>query len=410
MILKSIYKYFNLDKEAVPYGVRVLTNATALRWFGWGIAESLIPIFIFSLGKSYSESALINASFDIVFIISLTLFGFIGDRVKSTILISIGLFLYIFVGLGYFLAGLTGAITFVIFARITNGLSYALDIVGRHTYFRRHVEAKKTAIAFGYFDTIANFGWVIGALFGIVLVKHFSITELLLVIAPTSLVGLLITLKLRHTEKITKTEEVIFEKKFTFKNIFSWSTGLKSVIILNFFISLLVTAVTFFLPIEAYNKGASLSQVILIGIAGAIPVLFGFKIGKILSKNGIKLLNKSLILFSFLIFSLSLSSSYAWIIFVYFAVSIILEVISVASNHLISVFTPPEHFSDVDGIVGSITSIGAMSGPILVGAMFDVIGIKTTYLLLSCVMLFISFSFLFIHKKNKLNVSGDQSF
>ena len=45
-----------------------------------------------------------------------------------------------------------------------NGITFAMDSVGRGTYFRRNASDGKLATIFGYFDTIANFWWVVAAL------------------------------------------------------------------------------------------------------------------------------------------------------------------------------------------------------------------------------------------------------
>ena len=45
-MIKILNKFF---KEGdISKGTRILTIATSIRWVGWGVTETLIPIFIFS--------------------------------------------------------------------------------------------------------------------------------------------------------------------------------------------------------------------------------------------------------------------------------------------------------------------------------------------------------------------------
>ena len=141
----------------IPIGVRVLTFATSIRWIGWGFAESLIPIFLFSFGHSHANAGILKSFYDIAFIIALPLIGVLADRMRGTTLILIGLGLYVFVGTGYLLAGITGLVIFIVIARFFNGIGYAFDSVGRETYFRRHTPKEKLATVFGYFDSFASF-------------------------------------------------------------------------------------------------------------------------------------------------------------------------------------------------------------------------------------------------------------
>src|ERR1700723_548483 len=124
----------------IPYGVRVITIATAVRWFGWGLAESLIPVFIFSFAHTYATTGLIGSAYDFAFIIALPIVGVAADELPATSLVALSLAIYPLVGLAYLMAGVFGLVAFVVIARIVNGVTYALDCVGRETYIRRHVE------------------------------------------------------------------------------------------------------------------------------------------------------------------------------------------------------------------------------------------------------------------------------
>ena len=140
-------------RRAIPAGVRLITFATTIRWIGWGFFEALLPIFIFSFADSYAETGLFSSVFDVMFLISLPAIGALADKVAAKTLIIIGLAMYPFIGIGYFLAGATGIAAFIVLTKALNGTAYALDSVGRSAYFMRHVPKDKIATPFWYFSS-----------------------------------------------------------------------------------------------------------------------------------------------------------------------------------------------------------------------------------------------------------------
>ncbi len=296
----------------------------------------------------------------------------------------VGAFLYLFVGLGYFLTGITGLIIFMVIARIINGVSWGLDVIGRETYLMRHTTKSKIATVFGYFDTVANFWWIVSALLGIVLIKYFSIPTLLFLVTPFSLISLLVILKFRRTEERIHIAEGTRQFSYNLlKEVKDWGLMLKGILGFNFLISFTGAVVIFFLPIEVYVEGGSLTLVILMGIAFILPKLTGWGLGKFFDAKGYKTLGTSLLVFALLLVSLSLLTSFYWRIAIMFVISMILELITVGSNELIVASTKPEHLGRVEGIIRSVSTIGEMLGPLAVGILIDVTSTSNAYISLA---------------------------
>jgi MFS family permease len=375
-----------LAPNYIPKGVQIVTLVTSVRWFGWGFAETLIPVLLFSFGNSFAEAGLLKASVDITFILALPLIGVFADKVRATTLILVGAFLYLFVGLGYFLSGVTGMIVFLVLARLINGVSWGLDVVGRETYIRRHVEKNNVATAFGYFDTVANFWWVVSAVMGIFLIKYFSITTLLFLITPFSFISLLIVARFRKKEeRVHALGRKGFGVNF-FREIKEWSLMLKGLLGFNFLISFTGAVVVFFLPIEVYKEGGSLTLVILMGIAYALPTLTGWGLGRFFDKTGYRTLGVGLVALALLLLSLAFFTSFFWRIALMLIISMILELISVGSNELITATAKPEHFGRVEGVMKSVSTIGEMVGPLVVGVLMDLTSAGSAYISLSAVI------------------------
>ena len=237
------------DTSEIPHEAKIVTAVTSIRWIGWGFAESLIPILLFSFGHTFAEAGILRSAYDIAFIITLPIVGVFADRMRATTLVLIGLFLYLFVGLSYFLVGVTGAVIFIVLARGMNGVAYAFDAVGKNTCIRRHTDSSKLATVLGFVDTVTNFWWIMASLAGILLIRYCSITNLLLLIAPTSLISIIILTRYRKKkiERLGVVREQKTEFSLSFGGIRTWNVQLKSLLLFNLFVSFAGAVIGFFL-------------------------------------------------------------------------------------------------------------------------------------------------------------------
>ena len=374
--------------EDISKGVRVLTWATAIRWIGWGFAESLIPVFLFAFAGTYAQAGLLRSSYDIAFFVAMPLAGVLADRTRATTLVMIGLSLYVFVGTGYLLAGVTSLAVWIVVARVTNGIGYAFDAVGRETYFRRHSPKEKLATVFGYFDTISNFWWIAAAFAGIILVKYISSAWLLFLITPTVLISMFMVWRFSRTEvpEHFSKDQMRMRYRELLREFSAWSSELKLLTMFNFFVSSAYAVVLFFLPIQVYHEGVGFTPVIIIGIVSTIPTLGGWVLGKWFDRYGSRVFVYGLIIFAILLGMLAVVTGYLWQIIISFAIGIVMELLSVGSNELLTLYANPEHFGRMDGITRSISDIGSMVGPLVIGIVIDASGTGVAYLSLSLLM------------------------
>jgi MFS family permease len=401
-MLKQIFGFsdgLNLDS-----GVKTITYATAVRWAGWGFAESLIPVLIFSFSKTYAEAGLLRSVYDIAFIVALPIVGLAADRFRASALIMLGLALYTLVGLFYFLAGLTSIATFIIIARLLNGVTYALDSVGRGTYFRRHSPSNRLASVFGYFDSITIFWWIAAALTGVWLVKFIPVHQLLFLITPTSLIALFMISRFYKSDipaqgAADEHDNLNRAYGLAFKEIVNWDFRLRSIAMFNFFVAMIGSVVAFFLPIQAYNDGAGLSKTVLIGVMFSVPYLFGWLLGKWFDLKGLATFSYGLIALSIMLSVLAVTGNYWLQILIAFGVGIVLELISVGNNEMVTFCSEPKHFGRVGSIMSMVTNMGALLGPLMVGIIIDSQGIGLAYFLLACLAVLLAVVFLFMKKQ-----------
>jgi MFS family permease len=347
-------------------------------------------------------TGLIGSAYDFAFILALPIVGLAADMFPATALIALSLALYTLVGLGYLLAGVFGLVILIVIARFTNGITYALDYVGRQTYFRRHVEKNKLASVFGYFDTVADLWWIIAALIGIILIRYFSIPWLLFMITPSSLIALIVIMRLRKTdpEKVHILPKLSLRGSYgaAMKEIQNWSLTMKGLAVFNFFIALAGTVTAFFLPVEAYVQGASFAQVILIGVLFTVPPLLGWFLGKWFDIKGTSVFLYSLILFAVLLGSIAFIDTYAWKLVAALGIGMVLELLALGSGELVTVYALPEHFGRVGGIMESITDLGSLVGPLAVGILIDAKGTSPAFTYLSITVGILAVMFFIVKK------------
>lgn len=268
----------------IPIGIRLISWATATRFMGWGLVEIFVPVFILSFASNFTEAGLLKSSYDIVFLLALPVVGRLADRLSSKRIILSGLVLYPFIALGYFFGGLYGAVSLVILARAMNGISYALDSVGKKTYMRRYSHGH-VGMVFGYFDTISNFWLLAASAASLIAIKYFEIHELFLFIIPTTLVAILLVSFIPHERKERQPahrsffKEVWIDYKQVFTFIRKWTFDQKYIAILYAFMGSLFVVIIFFIPLVYFKDTQSYKTVFLLMSFAMLPLLFGVPLG-----------------------------------------------------------------------------------------------------------------------------------
>ena len=386
IVLYLIKCMWLFKKEKLPKSISLITAATSIRYFGWGIVEALIPIFLFQFTHSYIETGLLAAIYSIILLITIPLAGRLADKISAKTILIIGILFYPFLALSYFLAGIMGIAFFIIIARILNGMGYSFDTVGRTTYFRKHSDHKKLSSIFGYFDTHTNFWWIVGVCCSLVLVQFVSISWLFLAIIPTSLITLFIFMHLRRDSKGElgdNIEEMNPEKAYiaSFKEIKNWDKEIKLTAFVYLFFSLVCTIVSFFIPIYAYTQNATLPEVILITIVLTLPFLLSNILGKIADRKREVCLYTSLIILFIVLISLYFIKEYYLYLIAAFVIGIVFELVSLTNYELSTLLTKRNHYGKVSSLMSAINEFGTLIGSILFGILIGTLGISNTFLI-----------------------------
>lgn len=365
------------DIKSFPEGVRLFMWSRLVRWLGWGFGEALIPVFIFSMSVSYAEAGLMGAIYSLALVLALPIVGALADRMSAKTLILAGLLAYPLVGLGYFLAGVTGVAAFIILARGINGITWALEGTGIDTYYRRTTNRACLSSSFGYIETWANLGWIGAALAGIFLIEYVPIHWLLLMVAPFALFALPIALKApADSPRMGQSPfSGLALYAAAFGELRGWNIHLHALAVLVLFMGAVATMVGFFIPIDAYVAGADLKMVILLGIVATVPMLFGYPLGRFADRyNKYVLLAFALIATALIMVALALFPQYWVKLVASFLLGVLIELLVVVGKAMVTTLGSEETYGLRGSLFESISTLGKLAAPLLIGISLDTLG------------------------------------
>ena len=381
-----------LKQRGIPKGVRLISLATAVRWFGWGIVEALIPVFLFQVSNTYAVTGVLGAIYSFVFLLALPCAGMLADRVSARTLLIIGILIYPFIGLSYTLAGLTGFVSLIVIARALNGLAYAFDSVGRGAYFRNHSNNKIISMVFGYFGTLTNLWWMMGLALALFLVSFVPMTWLFMAIIPTSVISLVMFLHLDNDgrEKLGDGFRNILSKgiyRSMFKETRRWNGQVRFAGLIEFFSAFIGTLVSFFLPIYAYLQNESLLKIVGITLILASPGLLGNYFGRIADKKRTRCIYVGLVSLFGVLLLLSVVKMYALYLVAALVMGTVLELLSITNTGIATIFTKRGHYGRLSSAMNAVSELGDIVGTLAIGFLIDRIGMQDNFLVIAALTL-----------------------
>lgn len=379
--------------DNVPKGVKILTVANAVRYFGWGLGEALLPIFIYQFAHSYSETGIIGAMYGIGFLLTIPLLGLLQDHVPTKWSLLLGLCMYPLVGTSYFFAGITGAIIFIVFAKFINGVGYALFQVGSLTYIKRNASANHIATNTSYFFSVSMFMWIAAAICSIPYLHRVPIHWLLFAVVPTHIIaiGILFFLNKDNIEEKATTTLSIVSTYFSHlkQKLLHHHTHAKRVYELKhrgvflmtaavFLMRVAVSVSGFLLPLYVFEQNKNILEVVLMAIIVSIPVMFTVFFGNWVDKNPIRSFVFSFTILLPVVLGLAMMTGYYTTLILAFSMMMVLEIISIGIQSITTNITPQNHYGSVTTLMSATENIGDMMGPLLLGVGMDMLGIKNS--------------------------------
>lgn len=392
-LLGALFRVFVHPSEhspdTLPSDIKYIAYARAVRWTGWGFGETLLPVFLLSFSSSFAETGLLGSILEIVTLICLPVLGGLADNISARLLILTSILLYPLIGFGYFLAGITGLMVWIVAVRALNGLLWSMENIGTETYYRRRAPREHLGIAFGYIDAVSMFGWTAAAIAGIFLVRYFEIHELILLTVPFALVGFIIALRAPRDEPAHRgfpLSASLHAYRDTLRELQTWGRDLYLLGTLAFFVGALESAAYLFLPIYAYVQENNLVSAILVGVVTAIPYLFAYRLGSITDSFGARqAFLGSLAILGLSLFFAGVIDSLIVTMAAAFVVALMLELFNLTTKSYITRYSSSGAYGRRGGLMNFIATLGAIFGPLFLGVLFDVAGPSNTFIVLAMI-------------------------
>lgn len=356
----------------VGKGVKLLTASTSIRWFGWGLGETFIPVFLLLFSGSFFEMGLLASIYYLAFFFAVPVAGMLADHFRAKVLILCAAVVYVLVGFGYFWAGVSGVILFVILTMGLCGISDSLDHVARESYVIRHSAKKNESKIFGRFDRVANSWWIAGIACGLFLIRYFEIHELLFMIAPTSFVAFIIIAIFLREKRLEKERHFGNPYSKIFREIGNFDGNLRKIAILYFFFSAMSTIVYYFAPSVSYASGSSLTESSLLILAYALPFIFSERLGRVADRTRYRGYYLSLGSLLFVLLVLAFSPNYYLLLVSMAFAGATFEFGGLTNRGFLARNCDMDKIGEVDAAMAGIAAAGAILGPILFGWMLSV--------------------------------------
>ena len=371
----------------IPRSIKLVTWVRAIRWFGWGFGETLLPIFIVTFSASLTEAGFVSSMCDIVFLLTLPLVSLLADSMPSRTLLAAGLIISCLVGVSFSMAAATKLLLFVLLARAINGISFCLDTVATDTYLRRTASRDRIASAFGYLGSVSNLVWLVAAMLGVVLVRFVSIGQLLFLIAPFSLLALVPLLGVQKDVPPLPRSPSIRAflgsyARFRIK-LAAMDRQLWQIAFFMFIFELASITALFFIPINAYRTGASLSAIAFLVVLSSMPSLVEFWLAKTFIAGSGKKRRRSLYVAMSLLPVLFAVIGAVETFSAQIVVALGIEVASVLGSLSLQSYATDvsryEQFGQISGVLEGAITLGGFLAPITIGVLSDSIGFRDTY-------------------------------
>lgn len=376
----------NVFKKVDPI-VKNITLGISTSWFGWGLVESLIPIFIFSIVGTYTETAIFSSIYTIVFLISVPFLGVYADHISLRKMLLWCLTLYILTGTSYFFSSFLGIIFFIVLAKIFVGLATAFGQTARETAFLRY--QKLTGKAFAFFETFSNIIWFLGVVISLIIAPILDINWFFILIIIFSLLGLPFLLRLPKMK--FETNVPIPRAKNIIVNTFRFSAfkyfhkkDRLLMILIGVLPSFVLVLPTTFLSISSYVSSNDIRFAILITAVSALPPIFSMFLAR-----SSDIFPRRSVLFGFIIVIISLllfsfANGLVLQMIVSFLTGVGIQMIYLSLMVLIKNLTiDGAHLGAVESTFSVLDSIGGLLGMLIIGYLLDKTNSLTTGLLVS---------------------------
>lgn len=348
---------------------------------GTGIVAPLLTPYAQTLNATGIEVGLLFSGFYVVRILTGSYIGRLADKKGAKEILRYSLILYPFIGLMY---AFSANYTMLLCARLLHGLASAMMLPMVMTYIGYITPVGKEAKYMGIYNTVLFIANAIGPMAGGLISSNYGYRIAFSSLLFLSVIALIIVCML-PANKIENKNDVSEDKCEVEEKISVWKNGkLLSLSAINIIDSILSVFIVTFYALYLGDKGIDIAFIgLLVTVNNAIVGIAQIPIAKIVDKfNKESLIFISGILTIVAVASLKFTTSKMLIVFIFVILGLTSAIILSASSALSTILGRQEGMGQVMGFLGTATSLGAVIGPLVLGALNDYINIESTFIFL----------------------------
>ncbi|MBI5411599.1 MFS transporter [Candidatus Peregrinibacteria bacterium] len=386
-MLIAIATYVKKDFSEISSSVKVMGLMVANKYIGIGLIDPFYALFLGSLTNNYTAIGGMVSLMGLVSLFAVIPFARVADHVRTKFVVWHGLQLYCVVALLYFFAGVYHQIPLLILALILHGFAVVMVDTGAEVFIRRHAPFHKTAEAFGYLESVKNFGWVLGILLGGFLFPYYGFKGMFLAMVPCMLINSFLV-KWVNDEGITSLLASLRRYSSHLRDFFGLfqdfhhlGRRIYFLYFITFFDGLVGVLTYTFIPLFARSLDLSYAGIALLMAVMYAPCIFSFLFAELadrLNKAGLIMVGLAIAVFTFV--ALFLVVSRFWVVLFSGLISVSMAIVRPAYNGLLSDFSPPKILGEVGSIQNFISRFAVMICPLFFGYIADVLSIRFVFL------------------------------
>lgn len=348
---------------------------------GMGIVTPLMPLYAQSMGATGIWLGIIFSSFALASLIFTPLMGKISDKRGRKKFISVGLFFYTVLSLGYVFASDIYSLTWV---RFLHGFASAMVLPLVMAYVGDIAPRGKEGQFMGYFNVSIFIGMGFGPFIGGILTDSFGMVSVFYAMCTLSAFALIFTsvFLTEETSYIIKKSEKQHKKYASFRRILG-NDIVKGLLTYRFISSIGNGALMAFLPVLAISFGITITQIgIIVGINVFLMALLQIPFGRFADKYS----KRSLILISgissaVILSMIPFSSNFETLLSIIVLLGIAWAVGMPAATAINTKVGREYGMGTAMSMFSTAMSAGMVISPLLAGIIMDFIGIKFIFYL-----------------------------
>lgn len=248
---------------------------------GWGFADPYFSVYLSIFGDNYALIGLFQTVLLVITVITLIPAGELLDRTSHRTLVNGAKRLYVLVGSGYIIAGVTQSTPLLLVTLALNGLLIPFVWTGTSASLRMAVTKKNATLIYGLFITARQVAFALGLLLSLVVVDRFPIYTIYFPV----IFFILLSIPLFPKDKQPREplfralrEIVVRDKVFLkfFRTVRKFPSELWCVESLVLLVSVVEVVALLYIPLFALEQGFSILQVGLLLVVMNIPYLLSF--------------------------------------------------------------------------------------------------------------------------------------